>query len=342
MCNGAFTGMFGYALDEATGLIPEEFLVGAYTSQATLAYLDQQIRTEGSAEDEILLYDKAGNEVWVSVALNAIHGADGKIQHLVALMTDITESKQLQSLQHHILEALADEQPLLDVMDNLCRKVEQIAPDVVCSVLHVDSAGLLHPLGGPSLPQVMRRRWTALPSDRMSGLAGPRRFRGEPVLVTDIENDPLWLPYNSAPLASGLKACWSMPIKTRDGRVIGTFAFYFQGNARRPSRLHHGIVDACVHLAAVAIERVKKRATRNLAACLFRCAHAVCQNRTHMRQLMERCRRGMPRRCADGADIFLTWITSRTSTIRWDMLSAMTCWSPSHSGFISTSDRAIS
>ncbi len=45
--NGAFTGMFGYALDEATGLIPEEFLVGAYTSQATLAYLDQQIRTEG-------------------------------------------------------------------------------------------------------------------------------------------------------------------------------------------------------------------------------------------------------------------------------------------------------
>ncbi|MDR6657463.1 diguanylate cyclase (GGDEF)-like protein/PAS domain S-box-containing protein [Tardiphaga robiniae] len=283
--NGAFTGMFGYALDEATGLIPEEFLVGAYTSQATLAYLDRQIRTEGSAEDEILLYDKAGNEVWVSVALNAIHGADGKIQHLVALMTDITESKQLQSLQHHILEALADEQPLLDVMDNLCRKVEQIAPDVVCSVLHVDSAGLLHPLGGPSLPAGYAQALDGIAIGPDVGSCGTAAFRGEPVLVTDIENDPLWLPYNSAPLASGLKACWSMPIKTRDGRVIGTFAFYFR-ECRRPSRLHHGIVDACVHLAAVAIEREEAR--NEISRLAYFDALTGLPNRTHMRQLMER------------------------------------------------------
>ncbi|MES2032305.1 MAG: EAL domain-containing protein [Pseudomonadota bacterium] len=283
--NGAFAEMFGYSLEEATGLIPEDFLVGAYTSQATLAYLYQQIRTAGSAEDEILLYDKAGNEVWVSVALNGIHDEDGKLQHLVALMTDITEGKQLQSLQHLILEALADEQPLLDMMDTLCRKVEQIAPDAVCSVLHVDSTGLLHPLGGPGLPEGYAQALDGLAVGPDVGSCGTSAFRGQPVLAIDIENDPLWLPYNSAPLAAGLKACWSVPIKAKDGRVIGTFAFYFR-ESRRPSRWHRCIVDACVHLAAVAIEREEAR--NEISRLAYIDALTGLPNRTHMRQLMER------------------------------------------------------
>ena len=48
--------------------------------------------------------------------------------------------------------ALADELPLTEIADQLCRRVEVIAPDVVASVLHVDTDGLVHPLGGPSLP----------------------------------------------------------------------------------------------------------------------------------------------------------------------------------------------
>src|SRR6266478_9331228 len=61
------------------------------------------------------------------------------------------------------------------------------------------------------------------------------------------------------PLAVGLKACWSTPIKAKDGRVIGTFAFYFR-ECRAPSRWHQRIVEACVDLSALAIERKEARA----------------------------------------------------------------------------------
>src|SRR5260370_29126229 len=40
---------------------------------------------------------------------------------------------------------------------------------------------------------------------------------------------------------------------------MGPFAFYL-GKARRPSRWHQRIVDACVHLGALAIERKEARA----------------------------------------------------------------------------------
>ncbi len=51
----------------------------------------------------------------------------------------------------------------------------------------------------------------------------------------------------------GLKACWSSPIKIHDGRVIGTFAFYFR-STRRASKLEKRIVESCTHVCSLAIE----------------------------------------------------------------------------------------
>ncbi|HEY4987195.1 MAG TPA: EAL domain-containing protein, partial [Bradyrhizobium sp.] len=80
----------------------------------------------------------------------------------------------------------------------------------------------------------------------------------EPILALDIDTDPRWQPYKTRPLEIGLRACWSTPIKAKDGRVIGTFAFYFR-ETRPPSRWHQRIVDACVDLGALAIERKEAR-----------------------------------------------------------------------------------
>lgn len=59
----------------------------------------------------------------------------------------------LHALQCDLLEAVASSQPLNDVAQILCRRVEEIAPEVVCSLLSVDREGRLHPLAAPSLPE---------------------------------------------------------------------------------------------------------------------------------------------------------------------------------------------
>ena len=68
-------------------------------------------------------------------------------------MTDISETKQLRSLQQLIMGALADEISITEIADRLCRRVEEIAPDVVSSLLYVDASGLLHPWAAPAFQQ---------------------------------------------------------------------------------------------------------------------------------------------------------------------------------------------
>ena len=57
-------------------------------------------------------------------------------------------------LQNAILKMIAKGAGLAPTCTTLCVEVERILPDVICSVLTVDAAGLLHPLAGPSLPEV--------------------------------------------------------------------------------------------------------------------------------------------------------------------------------------------
>jgi GAF domain-containing protein len=114
-----------------------------------------------------------------------------------------------------------------------CRRVEAIAPDVVASVLHVDSDGLVHPLGGPSLPDDYSRALEGIAIGPDVGSCGSAAYYGKPVLAENLDTDPRWQPYKARPLEVGLKACWSTPIKAKDGRVIGTFAFYFREPRRR-------------------------------------------------------------------------------------------------------------
>jgi diguanylate cyclase (GGDEF)-like protein len=166
---------------------------------------------------------------------------------------------RLRSIQREVLEATALGQPLQPVMELLCRRIEELDPDVVCSVLRVDTQGLMHPLAAPSLPAFFSDTVEGLAIGPCAGSCGTAAFRGEPVTVTDIDSDPLWARFKALPLGIGLRACWSSPIKARDNRVVGTFAFYYR-TVRGPSAAEEAIVSTCVHLCAIAIEQEAARA----------------------------------------------------------------------------------
>ncbi len=150
--NAAFAGLFGYSPEDAAGRQVNRLLTGPHTDGAALTRLRRRIAAGHEAEEEILTYARNGDEIWVAISAKTFRDERGRIKYLFALLTDITETRQLRSLQQLIMSALADEVPITEIFDRLCRRVEIIAPDVVSSVLHVDADGLLHPLGSPGLP----------------------------------------------------------------------------------------------------------------------------------------------------------------------------------------------
>ncbi|GLH78063.1 bifunctional diguanylate cyclase/phosphodiesterase [Bradyrhizobium sp. SSBR45G] len=258
--NAAFASTFGYSSEEARGRQVDKLLIGPCTDPGTVERLKQCLEDERGVEEDVLIYDKAGCEIWTTAHVKAHRNQRGKIRHLVGLLSDIRETKQLRSLQQLIMSSLASDLPITTIADQMCRRVEELAPDVVCSILHVDSDGRIHPLGGPSLPPAYSAALDGVAIGPDVGSCGTAAYLCEPVLSRDLDTDPRWQPYKAGPLGAGLRACWSTPIKGKDGRVIGTFAFYFR-ECRAPSAWHEQIVAACVQLGALAIERQEVRST---------------------------------------------------------------------------------
>jgi len=175
------------------------------------------------------------------------------------------ETEFLLRLQTAVLEAVARGETLASIGDEICRGVEASSEGIVCSILQVDENGALRPLSAPSLPDYYCRAIDGILAGPAAGSCGTAAYRKEPVLVTDIETDPLWHSYKSLPLDLGLRACWSSPICDKNGVVVSTFAFYYRC-ARGPTAFEASMVETCVHLCALAIEHERVRARNHRLA----------------------------------------------------------------------------
>ena len=251
--NRAFEELFGYTAEEVFVKRRSEILPGPDTDPSTIERLRLANQESRFIRADALFYSKSGNKLWMSTSISPFRDNDDQVTRRVIVFADITEAKQIQRLQHAVLEAIASGLPLSGVADLICRQVESIAPDVFSSMLLVDPAGRLHSLAGPRLPREYLSAFDGLSIGACAGSCGTAAFLGESVCVTDISTDPLWANYKFMALPLGFHACWSSPIKLRDGRIGGTFAFYYK-EKRGPSPLHQEIVSACLHLSMIAIE----------------------------------------------------------------------------------------
>lgn len=166
--------------------------------------------------------------------------------------------------QNWILERIARGVPLGESMTELLRFLEKDVPEMLCSVLLLDADGMhLRHCAAPSLPPEFCRMVDGASIGPRAGSCGTAAYRGTRVVVSDIDSDPLWQDYRALAAPHGLRACWSTPILSEDGSVLGTFAMYFK-TAKRPEPLHESIIQVALHVAAIAIrkDQQEKESTR--------------------------------------------------------------------------------
>ncbi len=178
---------------------------------------------------------------------------------------DIEDRKWAEALlagENRILEMIAKGNSLASILDALCRFVEEMSAGSLCSILLLDSDGdRLQHGAAPSLPRSYTEAIDGSAIGPSAGSCGTAAYRREPVIVSDIAMDPLWADYRDLASRHGLRACWSTPIFSSEGRVLGTFAIYSREPCS-PTPEQHIIIEQFTHLAAAAIER--KRAEEEL------------------------------------------------------------------------------
>jgi two-component system, cell cycle sensor histidine kinase and response regulator CckA len=147
--------------------------------------------------------------------------------------------------------------PLSDVLDRLMRLNEFRSEGLLASILLLDPEGKrLRHLAGPSLPREYMRAIDGSPIGPRAGSCGTAAYWKKQVIVTDIRTDPLWADYRYLVEPYGFRACWSTPILSRRGKVLGTFAMYYR-EVRTPSRAELRLVKSTTHLAGIAIEKAQ-------------------------------------------------------------------------------------
>ncbi|RUP00407.1 GGDEF domain-containing protein [Hyphomicrobium sp.] len=171
-------------------------------------------------------------------------------------------SERLNALHQELLVGIALGDSLSNVMTAFCRGIEALAPDVVCSVIGVDDDGRMRPIAGPSLPESYAEAISGIQVGPDVGSCGTAIYLRTAIEVCDIETDPLWAPYKSLALPYGLHACWSCPIQSQDGRVLGAFGLYFR-EKRYSNAFERRIVAECLNFCAIAIANSEARARLN-------------------------------------------------------------------------------
>lgn len=161
--------------------------------------------------------------------------------------------------QSQILRMIAANAPLNEILDRLVKLIEAQAPDMLCSVLLLsDDGDHVRHGAAPSLPEDYVAAVNGSPIGPKHGSCGTAMYRGEPVFVTDIFSDPLWEDYRDIAAASGLRACWSTPILSGRGKVLGSFAMYYR-EPRSPTGDETGLTDVATRIAGLAIEHQAAR-----------------------------------------------------------------------------------
>jgi len=182
----------------------------------------------------------------------------GQIIEIVGTLMDVTERKRAEALrdgESRVLEMIAREAPLEEALERLLRVVEAQFAGMLCSVLLLDNDGQHVRHGAaPNLPKSYVDAINGLSIGPQAGSCGTAMYRKEPVVVTDILQDPLWEQYRNVAEPHGLRSCWSTPILAHSGKVLGSYAMYYR-EPRSPGPAETRALEMATHLAGIAIER---------------------------------------------------------------------------------------
>src|SRR5918999_1136669 len=204
-------------------------------------------------EEEARLRRFDGEYRWFLFRAVPVRDERGHIENRKRAEAALQWSEALLAGEKRVLEMIANGEALPRILEALCRVVEEQSSDMLSSFLLLDANGThLRHGAEPRLPKSYLDAIDGVAIGPTGGSCITAAYRVAPVVVSDIAVDPLWAEYRHLPLAHGLRACWSAPIMSSEGQMLGTFAIYYR-EPRRPSPHELYILEQMASLAAVSI-----------------------------------------------------------------------------------------
>lgn len=254
--NESFSKITGYTLDEVKGKTPGKILQGPRTHPEARATMGRALREGKPFVIETINYTKSGEPYWVKIDAAPVYDEFGHLTHFVAIETDINERRladQLRDGHAEVLGMVAADKPINETLQRVCRIIEEQDEQVLASVLLVEGDRLVH-TAGPSLPPDYTASVDGIRYGIDVGSCGSAVALNTTILTENTQTDPRWNGFSNLALKHGLLACWSHPIVSGDGEVVGSLAIYNRKPCLpNPAQLR--LLQETASLAAIVIDR---------------------------------------------------------------------------------------
>ncbi|WPL15806.1 Cyclic di-GMP phosphodiesterase Gmr [Thiorhodovibrio winogradskyi] len=215
-------------------------------------------------------HNRTGDGRWIEVQVdwNYLRDDKGAVIGFVSISYDITAFRLSQRLldgRNAVLERLARGAPLEEMLRAIVDYSQDIMRDAWISIHLLDAErGQLHSAISSRLPPSYLQAVEGVRIGPNVGSCGHAAYTGERTIASDLRSDPKWEGYRDLVLPLGLLACWSEPIRGRDGQVLGTFAIYLR-DARAPEQADLRLIASAAELASIVIEHQQDATARRAA-----------------------------------------------------------------------------
>ncbi|HEX2238230.1 MAG TPA: PAS domain S-box protein [Gammaproteobacteria bacterium] len=220
---------------------------------------------------ELEVKRKDGRKIYLQVSPHLIFDETGEPVGSFVVYTDITRRRRIETTlngRREVLERLAMGAPLNEVLTILAQTAEETRADTCCAVM-VMQAGKLKVGAAPSLPEYYVDALQGIEFGDSDASCAVAACTGARMIVEDVLTHPYWYAYRRLAQRAGVRACWSEPIVSSHGEILGAFVMYHR-EPRRPEQSDLQFMAATASLAAVAIEQRRKEQALKQSEARFR------------------------------------------------------------------------
>src|ERR1700726_850834 len=214
------------------------------------------------------------------------------------------------------LKMILTDAPLNDVLHSVALLSDAHSEGMLCTIYLLDEDGLrLRFAAGPKLPDAYRVATDGVHIVPEGGSCGAAAYLHKPVFVADVMTHPHFAGFRDLLVQAGLRAVWSSPIISHDGKVLGTFGMYNRA-VRLPSPAEMQLIDYAGRIAGIAIERDRSKSALTFAL------EKIKKSEAELRQIVDVIPQAIVVMTPDGKAIYANRATIEYTGLSLDEIRA--------------------
>jgi diguanylate cyclase (GGDEF)-like protein/PAS domain S-box-containing protein len=181
----------------------------------------------------------------------------------------VEERTTLLQLQQDILSLVAQGHDTVSICEQICLFGELLVPNSAASIMLIDeSSRALNVFAAPSISGEIISLFNGLRPGPGTGSCGNAVYLQQPAFVANTLTDPRWQDIRHLAKVSNIYACWSVPIRVKDEKALGSFAIS-SFEHRSPSAFHQKLLELTSNLVSIVLEQQRTHEQLFLAGKVF-------------------------------------------------------------------------